>query len=465
MGLLLEGKYSAAKTWIYSSLFWLSIGPFLGFFMSLQFLFPRFMEFLDPLHLSFGKLRAIHTNAVIYAWFGMAAFGLTLYIVPKLCNSDLYNEKVGVLSAWIFNLAIVLDVLALWSDSTSFIFGRQPFEYAEAPLFVDLIVVVAVVLLIYNLTYTVFNRKVVKLYISVWYLLGGMYMTAIVYLVGNIAILPLKGINMMLINSWWIHNAVGLFITPFGVGIAYFVLPKSARKPLYSHRLSLIGFWTLIAIYPITGAHHYLQAPMPTWLNTLTVVSSILLLVPVFAVITNLLATPRGGGYSRLEDSYPLRFMVVGTIYYLLTCLQGPFHASNVVNWFIHFTEWVPAHAHLAALGAFSMYAIGGIYYVIPRITGKKIWSRRLADWNFWFLTIGIMAFWVAFTVSGIVQAVGINYMQQTVYDMIPKQTSFRIARTVFGGFIVLGMWIFIYNIYKTIREGLPFNEGDEVVP
>jgi cytochrome c oxidase cbb3-type subunit I len=458
MKLLDDEKDSAVKIWLLSSVVWLAITPFIGFFMSFQFFAPDAMEFLGAFNLSFGKLRAMHTSGVIFAWFGMAAFGSVFYIVPRLCNTLLYSERLANLTAWLWNLVVVLMIVSYWAGI------RQPYEYAEAPWFVDILVVIAVLLIIYNIQMTVMRRKRAKLYVSVWYLVGGLYMTAIVYLVGNFLPYLFTGVGTMIINGWWIHNAVGLFITPFGIGIAYYIIPKSAKMPLYSHRLSIIGFWTLVAIYPFTGVHHYLQAPIPTWLAEMAIILSVLLLIPVFAAVTNFLMTPRNN-WERLVKSYPLRFATMGTIFYLITSLQGVFQTASIFNWFVHFTEWVPAHAHIAILGAFTLYTISAVYYIIPRVTGRQLWSRSLASWHFWLLAIGIPIFWIIFTISGIVMGYGINLQGNTVYEMIEPLKAIRVARTIAGGFIVLGMWIFAYNIFMTLRKGKPFIEGvsDEV--
>jgi len=470
-----EGADSAARFWLLSSVFWMTIGPFLGLLISTQFIWPDlWATTLDPLGLNFGELRAVHTNSVIYAVFGMGAFGSIMYIVPRLVDQNLHSEKLGVFTGYAWNAVIVLDALLLLgaeyltgSPFLNAILGRQPFEYAEAPLLLDVLVVVAVLAVIYNLLRTLRKREEAKLYVSVWYLVGGLFMTAVTYLVGNFV--PgyiVGGASGMIVNGWWIHNAVGLFVTPLGVGIAYYVIPKASKTPLYSHRLSIIGFWTLVWVYPITGVHHYMQAPIPTWLNELAIVTSILLLIPVFAAVTNFFMTP-GGNWKRWTESYPLRFAMVGTVYYLLTCLQGPFHTSNTVNYYIHFTEWVASHAHLAALGAFVFYVTALMYYAFPRITGRQFYSRRLASWHFWLLTIGLLAFWVTFTISGIVMAVGTNTLGATVHEMNNAVVSMRAARTFFGAWIVVGFWLFAYNVYQTVvrGKGQPLEQESDEVP
>jgi cytochrome c oxidase cbb3-type subunit 1 len=246
----------------------------------------------------------------------------------------------------------------------------QPYEYAEAPLLVDILIVLCAVAIIISVHATVLARTKPTLYVSIWYLLGGLYTTAITYLVGNFLVLAFSGLGNQIIHAWWLHNDVGLFITPLGLGIAYYLIPITSQQTVYSHRLGILGFWTLMAFYPGTGLHHFLQMPMPTWIGEFAVVSSVLLAIPVLAVVVNHLATP-ANNWRKIFESFPLRFAIFGSVYYLFTCIQGPFQTTHAVNWFVHFTEWVQAHAHLAITGAFTCYGIAAIIYIFPRVTGR----------------------------------------------------------------------------------------------
>lgn len=457
--------------WFLSSVFWSLVGPTLGLLISFQFLVPGWWASnLDPLGFTFGELRAVHTNVVIFAVFGTAAVGSIFYVVPRLVDANLYSESLGRLLAWGFNGFVAADALLLtysemFTDGTMLnaLLGRQPFEYAEAPFLLDVFLVLLLLGVIYNVMRTLGAREVPRLYVAVWFMVGGLLMTAVTYLVGNfVPTYFVGGTSAVIVHGWWLHNVVGLFITPIGLGIAYYVIPKSSERPLYSHRLSMIGFWFLVFVYPPQGIHHYLQAPVPTWLSGYATVMSMLMLIPVFASVTNFLMTPRGS-WGRLADSYPLRFATVGTVYYLITCIQGSLQSLNTFNWYIHFTEWVPAHAHLAILGGFVFFTTAMMYYALPRITGRKF-SRRLASWHFWLLTLGFAAFWFFFTASGLAMA-SATTLGSTVNEVNAAVEPLRALRTVFGVSLVLGFYVFAYSVYLNVTgRGEPFEEGDEVV-
>jgi cytochrome c oxidase cbb3-type subunit 1 len=335
----------------------------------------------------------------------------------------------------------------------------QPYEYAEAPLLVDILIVLCAVAIIISVHATVLARTKPTLYVSIWYLLGGLYTTAITYLAGNFLVLAFSGLGNQIIHAWWLHNAVGLFITPLGLGIAYYLIPITSQQPVYSHRLGILGFWTLMAFYPGTGLHHFLQMPMPTWIGEFAVVSSVLLAIPVLAVVVNHLATP-ANNWRKIFESFPLRFAIFGSVYYLFTCIQGPFQTTHAVNWFVHFTEWVQAHAHLALTGAFTCYGIAAIIYIFPRVTGRQLYSRTLASWVFWIMAVVFPLFYLGFTHSGLLTAISINILGNTIYETISAVWLARFFRTLMGAGVVLGFWLFGYLIVRSLQVGPKFEEG-----
>ncbi|ROO27296.1 hypothetical protein SAOR_08845 [Salinisphaera orenii MK-B5] len=455
----------AIKLWFFSALVWLVIGPAIGAFQSLQFIAPDWMNFLSAIALPYSKLRIVHTNTVILGWIVMTFISAALFMVPRLCNTPLRFPQLAYAAGWIWNAALVLDLVLIWAAiPDSFWLSIQAGEYAEAPLLVDVMIVAAVVCVIASLHLTVFARERPHLYVSVWYLLGGLYTTAITYLVGNFLVLAFSGEGYQVIEAWWLHNAVGMIITPLGLGTAYYIVPLAAQQPLYSHRLSIVGFWTLMAFYPGTGLHHFLQMPVPIWINEFAVISSVLLGIPVLAVVTNFLATPRGN-WSRAFDSYPLRFAALGTLYYLATCLQGPFQATAAVNWYVHFTEWVQAHAHLALAGAFTCYGMAAGYYMFPRITGRQLYSRGLASVTFWCMVIFFPIFYIGFTWSGVATGASINLMGNTIYQTINITWIPRLSRTITGTVVVVGFIAYVWLLLRSLRVGAPYESGMNEVP
>lgn len=455
----------AIKLWFYSSLFWLALGPLIGLVQSFQFLWPDWMTFFSALALPYSKMRIMHTNLAILGWLVMMFIGAVFYMVPRLCKVDLQNQALAYWSGWVWNLGLVINVVLIWAGIVGNpLLSIQPMEYAEAPMLADIFITLSAVMVIASVHPTVVKRTQKRLYVSVWYMLGGLYTTAITYLVGNFLVLGFSGLGNQVIESWWLHNAVGFIITPMGLGIAYYLIPIAAQRPLYSHSLSILGFWTLMAFYPGTGLHHFLQMPMPTWIHEFAVISSVLLAIPVLAVVVNHLATPRGN-WRRIVDSFPLRFAILGTVYYLLTCIQGPFQATTAVNWFIHFTEWVQAHAHLALTGAFTCYGMAAAFFMFPRVVGRQLYSRQLASWCFWLMAVIFPLYYLGFTHSGLVTAISVNLLNNTIYETLSAVWLARFFRTLTGGGVVLAFVLFAYLILRSVKVGQPFNESMNETP
>ena len=226
-----------------------------------------------------------------------------------------------------------------------------------------------------NIFATIATRKYEQMYVSLWYMMGTILWTAFVYLTGNFAVLFTTGVNQANLNWMYVHNAVGLIFTPVGLAVAYYFIPKSSNTPLYSHKLSMIGFWSLAFVYVWTGAHHMLHGPISQWLQTIAITFSVMLLIPVWAVVYNFFATMKGQ-WHQLRENVPLKFLMSGVVFYLLTCFQGPMHSLRSVNAIVSKTDWIPGHAHMAVLGAFSFFAIAGTYYIVPRMWNDQAVHR-----------------------------------------------------------------------------------------
>jgi cbb3-type cytochrome c oxidase subunit I len=236
-----------------------------------------------------------------------------------------------------------------------------------------------------------------------------------------------------------------------GIAIAYYFIPKSTLKPLYSHKLSLIGFWTIAFLYIWTGAHHILFGPIPTWLQTISILFSVSLLIPVWTVIANFFGTLKG---KWAEGDYIVKFLLAGSVFYLLTCFQGPMHSLRSVNQIISKTDWIPGHAHMAVFGAFSFFAIAGIYFALPKILGSSIFSVKLADWHFWLSFIGFLGFSISLWIGGFLQ--GLQWMDHTIpfVETVKSMSPYWIVRLLSAILMFSGQVIFAYNIFKTARGG-----------
>ncbi|MEK7832006.1 MAG: cbb3-type cytochrome c oxidase subunit I, partial [Acidobacteriota bacterium] len=327
---------TTAKLFLVSSISYFFIVGIVALMIAAKFVWPELLGTVQ--YLTYGRLRPLHVNGMLFGWLLAADMGLMYYTVPRLCGVRLWSEKLGIATAALWNFIILGAVV-------STIMGwNQGWEYAELPTFLDVLVVIAWVMFGANIFMTVATRKYAQMYVTIWYCLGTILWTAFVYLTGNFATLFTTGVNQANLNWMYVHNAVGLIFTPVGLAIAYYFIPKTSNNPLHSHKLSMIGFWSLAFVYVWTGAHHMLHGPISQWLQTIAIVFSVMLLVPVWAVVYNFFATMRGQ-WDQLRDNVPLKFLMTGVIFYLLTCFQGPMHALRSVNAIVSKTDWIPGHA------------------------------------------------------------------------------------------------------------------------
>ncbi|MCP4455390.1 MAG: cytochrome oxidase [Planctomycetes bacterium] len=436
-------KDSAAKTLIYCSLGYLVLGMTLGIVTALKMIWPGIGDFEI---MTFGRIRVLHTNVVLFGWLFQVDLGLLLYILPRILHTRLFSEKLGVLLAALFNLTLLGGAAFILTGH------MKNVEYGELPSPFDILVVICWVLFAINVFGTIAQRKVKYLYVTVWYTMGAVIWTTFVYLTGNfISQLPgIQGINQANLIWFYVHNAVGLVFTPMGVAIAYYLTPKSLNTPLYSHKLSLVGFWVISFTYVWTGAHHMIHGPISYWLQTVAILFSFSLIIPVVAVVTNFFGTfsaaPRE---ARMAGVVP-KLLLTGTIFYLFTCLQGPFHSIRAVNAIVSKTDWVVGHAHMAVLGAFSFYGMAGVYYAVPRILGKKLFSEKLANLHFWLMTFGCIPFFAILWISGVIQGFMWKNPENTFLETIRVMKPYHGIRMLSGALILASVVLFIYNIMET---------------
>ncbi|HIH43811.1 MAG TPA: cytochrome-c oxidase [Candidatus Methanoperedenaceae archaeon] len=395
-----EKEHSSAKLFIYSSIFWLVIFTTFGFIVAVKFFAPEFLG--DTSFLTFGRVRPMHVNGVTFGFLSTGLIGISYYIIPRLCGNKLYSETLGKITAVLWNLAIASGTVLLALGYT------QAREYAEYIWVIDVAILLTLLLIGYNIFQTIARRTERKLYTSVWYIMGTFLTFPLVYFVGNVMWHPetgsLQGAVDAVFNWFYGHNVLGLWFTTLGIAAWYYFIPIIIRRPLYSHLLSIIGFFSIVFVYTGVGGHHLLQAPIPEWLKTVAVVNSGLMMIPVLAFITNVGLTMRGS-WNSIVEKVPLRFMFIGAFFYFLVSAQGTFQALRETNMFLHFGQWPVGHAHLALLGCFGFLVMGAIYYLIPRITGKEIYSQRLMNYHFWFTILGFILFFASMTNMGLIQS------------------------------------------------------------
>ncbi len=441
---------SASRRFFLSSALWLFVGIFVALLAAVELLAPDLLP--ANAKLTFGRLRPTHINIVIFGFLLSAYFGGFLYVIPKVLRTELISERLANFAVWFWNLTVLGITYSLPHGFTQ---GR---EYAEAPWILDIAILAAVTVLVILVFGTIARRKEKLLYVSVWYIAGGLLWTFFVYAVGNVVWEPSsgswEGMNDQILLWFYGHNVVGLVITPQAIGLAYYILPRATGRPLYSHTLSLLGFWALIVMYTHTGTHHLLQAPVPEWLKIISIVNSIALLIPVFAFLTNVWLTVRGH-LDRVFEEPGAKFAFTGTVWYFLTCLQGPFHSLPAVQKVTHFTQWVVAHAHMALLGFAGSIAIGGVYYILPHVAKRPLYSRRMADAHFWLTLIGGIGIFISLTIAGLLQ--GEAWANgETVYRVLSELRVYFIVRGMSGMLIITGAFMFIYNVARTILAKAP---------
>jgi cbb3-type cytochrome c oxidase subunit I len=444
----------ATRVWLYSSIVWLTVVDSFGLILATELISPNVFRGLP--FLVFSRIRPLHVNGVIFPWLSMMYWGMIFYVLPRLLGlRGLYSEKLAVWSAWGFNLFYFAGIITIMAGLTQ---GR---EYAEFIWPLDILLLACWVANIYNVIMTVLRRRVKPLYVFTWWALASPLWLGADYFIGNVVWRPGavfgNGVSGALstsmadgmLNWWYAHNLFGLWLTPMLLAGCYYLVPRITKTPLYSHTLSLISFWGMAFFYTGVGHHHLLQTPTPGWLKTIAILSSMSLLIPVFAFTVNILMTMRGS-WEKFFTSIPLRFALTGFVFYFLVNIQGSFQAIQSFNRLTHFTNFVVAHAHLALLGAFTFLGMGVIDYIIPQVLKRPIFSVKLSEWQYWLIVIGFLGFFWVLTIAGFIQ--GQSWLRGIPeVNVLPMLRPYYMARAVFGAMIVASGIVQAYNIYKTV--------------
>ncbi len=445
-------QHLTARAFCLTSAFWFAFATSIGMVAAGYLIAPDFMANIS--FLQFGRIRPIHVNLVLFGFVTPGLLAAAHYYVPRLLRTELFSQKVGLISVIIWNVAVVSAVVSL---STGHSQGR---EYAELIWPVDMLVIVSFALVVLNLLMTVRQRKEPVLYVSIWYACAAVILTALTFSLGNVIWRPdtgaLLGIPDAILLWFYGHNVFGLLLTPLTLGLAYYVIPIVTRNPLYSHTLSLIGFWSLLVVYTHIGTHHLLQVPVPTWLKVVATVDSVAMVIPVMVFLINIWYTAKGK-LGEIHADIAGKFIFTGTIFYFFVSIQGSIMALPQVQRITHFNNWVIAHSHLGVLGFAGLSALGGLYYILPKVTGKPLYSRYLADLQYWLVLIGIVGFTVVLTIAGLIQG-NSWFTGETLYRTLPEIHPYYVVRLSIGLLIALGAYIGLYNVIRTIY----FNPGEE---
>lgn len=448
------------KKFLYATMLWGVVGMLVGLLLAFMFLFPNITDGIS--WLSFGRLRPLHTNAVIFAFVGNAIFAGVYYSTQRLLKARMWSDLLSNINFWGWQFIIVAAAITLPLGITS------SKEYAELEWPIDIGIAVIWVAFGANLIGTLLKRRQRHLYVAIWFYIATFVTVAVLHIFNSLA-LPVglfksysayAGVQDALVQWWYGHNAVAFFLTTPFLGLMYYFVPKAANRPVYSYRLSIIHFWSLIFIYIWAGPHHLLYSALPDWAQNLGVAFSIMLIAPSWGGMINGLLTLRGA-WDKVRTSPVLKFMVVGITGYGMATFEGPMLSLKNVNAIAHFSDWIIAHVHVGALAWNGFMTFGIIYFLVPVLFKTKLASTRLANVHFWMGTLGIILYALPMYVAGFVQAfmwkqfnpdgslVYGNFLE-TVNEIMPMYW----MRAIGGSLYVLGMLVLVYNIIVTIKQG-----------
>ncbi len=448
------------KKFLYATMLWGIVGMSVGLLLAFMFLFPNLTDGIS--WLSFGRLRPLHTNAVIFAFVGNAIYAGVYYSTQRLLKTRMFSDTLSNINFWGWQLIIVGAAITLPLGFTT------SKEYAELEWPFDIAIAVIWVVFGWNLIGTILRRRQRHLYVAIWFYIATVVTVAVLHIFNSLE-LPISalksysvyaGVQDALVQWWYGHNAVAFFLTTPFLGLMYYFIPKAANRPIYSYRLSIVHFWSFIFIYIWAGPHHLLYSSLPDWAQNLGVAFSIMLIAPSWGGMINGLLTLRGA-WDKVRTDPVLKFMVVAITGYGMATFEGPMLSLKNVNAIAHFSDWVIAHVHVGALAWNGFMTFGMVYWLLPRLTKTKLWSTGLANVHFWLGTLGIILYALPMYVAGFVQAsmwkqfnpdgslVYGNFLE-TVNEIIPMYW----MRAIGGSIYILGIFIMLYNIVKTIRSG-----------
>ena len=452
-------NYKVVRQFAIMTVIWGIVGMLVGVIIAAELIWPQINFDLEWLH--YGRLRPLHTNAVIFAFGGSALFATSYYVVQRTCHTRLFSDGLAAFTFWGWQAIIVLAAISLPMGWTS---GK---EYAELEWPIDILI--AVVWVSYALVFfgTIIKRKVKHIYVANWFY-GAFILTIAVLHIVNSAAIPVTltksysayhgAIDAM--TQWWYgHNAVGFFLTAGFLGMMYYFVPKVANRPVFSYRLSVVHFWALISTYMWAGPHHLHYTALPDWAQSLGMVFSLILLAPSWGGMINGIMT-LSGAWHKLRTDPVLKFLIVSLSFFGMSTFEGPMMSIKTVNALSHYTDWTVGHVHSGALGWVAMVSIGAIYALIPWVFNKQgMYSEKLINTHFWISTIGVVLYIAAMWIAGVMQGLmwrAVNADGTLTYSFIESLEAtypFYFVRLLGGVLFLLGMFIMLYNVIKTVSD------------
>lgn len=454
-------NYTVVRQFSIMTIIWAIVGMLVGVLIAGQLAWPA-LNF-DTAWLTFGRLRPLHTNAVIFAFGGSALFATSYYIVQRTCHVRLYSDKLAAFTFWGWQLIIVLAAITLPMGITT------SKEYAELEWPIDILITVVWVAYAINFFMTIAQRKVKHIYVANWFFAAFIITIAVLHIVNSLAV-PVSltksysvyaGVQDAMVQWWYGHNAVGFFLTAGFLGMMYYFIPKQAGRPVYSYRLSIVHFWALTFTYIWAGPHHLHYTALPDWTQSLGMIMSVILLAPSWGGMINGIMT-LSGAWHKLRTDPVLRLLIVSVSFYGMSTFEGPMMSIKTVNALSHYTDWTIGHVHSGALGWVAFISLGCMYYLFPRLYGNELYSKKLVEVHFWVSTLGIVLYITSMWVSGIMQGLmwrAVNDDGTLTYSFVESVEAmfpFYVIRFLGGVLFLLGTLIMAYNIWKTMVAGKP---------
>ncbi len=432
------------------ALFWLVLGSVAGLVSSIKLHEPDWLN--QQAWMTFGRLRTVHLTAVLYGWISNAALGTILWLLPRLLRTPLRAPVWTMLGGALINTGIAAGIGAIasgWSDGM---------EYLEIPWQIGIFILAGFVLIVLPVLYTLVNRKVEHLYVTVWYSVAALLWISLLFLVGKLPGVH-TGVQQATTNWWYGHNVLGLWFTPVSVGAIYYFLPKIIGRPVRSYNLSILGFWTLAFFYGQVGGHHLIGGPVPGWLTTLSIVQSMMMVIPVVAFSINMAGTMKGRMHLA-RFSPTLRFMMFGGAMYFLSSIQGSLESLRSMNAVTHFTHYTVGHAHLGAYAFVTMVLFGAVYFMMPRVLNWEWPFPRLITVHFWLAAAGISIYFVALTVGGWLQGVAMLDAARAFMESVTLTLPYLQWRSVGGTLMLLSHLVFVGHFLAMALRFGPHRTG-----
>ena len=422
------------------AIFWLVLGGSIGEYVGIKFVAP---EIDSAEWLSFGRLRPVHTNMVFWGWASLGIIGLGYYVVPTVSNTRIYNISWGWIGLMLINMMVLLGTLSLMAGINN---GGGEFREYIWPI--TLLFAIALILTLMNFFMTVARRTTKEIYISSWFIISALIFTIIIALT---AYLPFwqNGLGETIIQGYYMHSGVGMWFTLFTLGLLYYFIPQQLNKPIYAYSLGILGFWTFILFYTVIGTHHFVFSAIPWWLQTVAIVGSAGMIIPVVAGTINFAMTFKGQ-WRKVTNSYTLPFFLVVVVYYFIVSLQGTAQAFRFTNQLWHFTDFTVAHSHFGFYGIITFAIWGGAYAIVPRLTGKES-PQALIGVHFWLAFVGLLLYAVPLSIGGTLK--GLMWMEQKPFiDSVVVMFDYWVWRAIGGSLMFLSHLVFAYNFFKMVN-------------